>query len=533
MPAPDTAGPAGTAPPRLTAPTASTAPPDRLGAVTGAAPRGADRAASAPGAPGARSGAVAAVLRTRPRVTVAGTPEPGGTGPGAGEVTGDEPITLAEAEERARGICFKNGPPSRVGVELEWLVHDAADPAAPAAPERLAAAFDGLRTLRLGSALTREPGGQIELSSAPAASLTACVDAMAADLAQVRERLRDHGLVLAGYGHEPRHRPRRVLDQPRYAAMESYFDRHWPVGRAMMCGTASVQVCLDAGHDDHGPRGYRHRWRLAHLLGPVLIAAFAHSPFSRGRPTGFRSTRQAVWIALDPSRTCAPPGIADPRTDPRDAWARYALDAPVLCVRQDDGRWEVPDDGMTFRQWIHRGGGPRGGHPGRTATAPRPPTADDLAYHLTTLFPPVRPRGHLELRMIDAQPGADGWIVPLAVTTALLDDPEAATAAHRTLAPLADRVRGDAPGGPLWRRAARHGLTDPVLRRAAVACFAAAQEGLERLGASAAIRAAVDEFTERHVARGRCPADDLLDTFLAERRTPVRPAPPAGKDGSA
>ena len=32
------------------------------------------------------------------------------------------------------------------------------------------------------------------------------------------------------------------------------------------------------------------------------------------------------------------------------------------------------------------------------------PDADDLEYHLTTLFPPVRPRGWLELRMIDALP---------------------------------------------------------------------------------------------------------------------------------
>ena len=41
----------------------------------------------------------------------------------------------------------------------------------------------------------------------------------------------------------------------------------------------------------------------------------------------------------------------------------------------------------------------------------RPP-GSDLSYHLSTLFPPVRPRGHLEVRVIDAQPG-DGWIVPL------------------------------------------------------------------------------------------------------------------------
>lgn len=32
------------------------------------------------------------------------------------------------------------------------------------------------------------------------------------------------------------------------------------------------------------------------------------------------------------------------------------------------------------------------------------PTLDDLAYHVTTLFPPVRPRGFLEVSYLDAQP---------------------------------------------------------------------------------------------------------------------------------
>ena len=112
----------------------------------------------------------------------------------------------------------------------------------------------------------------------------------------------------------------------------------------------------------------------------------------------------------------------------------------------------------------------------------RRPTADDLTYHLSTLFPPVRPRGHLELRMIDAQP-ADGWIVPTAVATALLDDPKAADAAMAAAEPL---WHGPGPGSARsrrseadpWLRAARHGPADPALSRASRACFEAADEAL-------------------------------------------------------
>jgi glutamate--cysteine ligase len=114
--------------------------------------------------------------------------------------------------------------------------------------------------------------------------------------------------------------------------------------------------------------------------------------------------------------------------------------------------------------------------------------------------------------MIDAQPEADGWIVPLAVTAALFDDPAAAETAYRTVKPLAETAGSrPAPRNPLWRHAARHGLADPELHAAAVICFAAAQEALPRLGASAAVEAAVTDFIDRYVLKGRCPADDVLD----------------------
>ncbi len=146
---------------------------------------------------------------------------------------------------------------------------------------------------------------------------------------------------------------------------------------------------------------------------------------------------------------------------------------------------------------------------GARGTALRPPTAEDLEYHLTTLFPPVRPRGHLELRMIDAQPGDDGWLVPVAVVHALFDDPEAAETGYRVATSLADAYGpGRAPRNPLWQSAARHGLADPELRAAAAACFRAAAQALPRLGASPRVQDAVGAFIERFVTRGRCPADE-------------------------
>ena len=221
------------------------------------------------------------------------------------------PLSETAAEEHIHGICFKTGPPGRVGVELEWLVRAHGDAAAPADHERVTRALAELTEageLPGGGRLTIEPGGQVEISSAPAAGIGSCVTQAGRDLAAVREALGEAGLTLAGLGVDPYRLPARVLDLPRYAAMEQFFDRGGPWGRVMMCSTASVQVCVDAGCDDDGYSGFRWRWRLLHALGPVLVAAFANSPLRAGRLTGWKSTRQAVWAQLDPGRTRAPAG---------------------------------------------------------------------------------------------------------------------------------------------------------------------------------------------------------------------------------
>jgi glutamate--cysteine ligase len=430
-------------------------------------------------------------------------------------------IREEQAAEHIHGICLKTGPPSRVGVELEWLVRDARDPGLPVPAERIAtavAAFgadvapDRLPSgaspgaLPSGGLITTEPGGQLELSSLPADSLAECVHSTAADVAVLRAAAADAGLELAGVGLDPFRPPRRILRLPRYAAMESFFDRGGPWGRQMMCATASVQVCLDAGDDSDGATGYRWRWRLLHAIGPVLVAAFANSPLRDGRPTGWRSSRQQVWAHMDPGRTRPPRLNGHSSGDPRAAWVAYALDAQVMCVRSAGSDWSAPP-GLTLRDWVR-------GTPLEGTGRLREPTAEDLTYHLSTLFPPVRPRGHFELRMIDAQPGGDGWVVPAAVASALLSDARAGDAAMAAAEPLWTRSSGGNPVFPRedpWLAAARHGPADGLLARASRECFEAARGALARQGTPDGIRAAVDAFIDQYVSKDRCPADDLLE----------------------
>jgi glutamate--cysteine ligase len=364
----------------------------------------------------------------------------------------------AEAERYVASICFKHGPPRRLGVELEWIVHHEDDPArrldatqlgqalGPHAPQTLLPESPWL-PLPGGSQITVEPGGQVEISSAPADSLAELVALVSADAALLTQLLRTQGLVLGSAGIDRFREPQRLLDTPRYAAMEAAFAPIGPDGIAMMCATAGLQVCLDAGEADR----VATRWAAVHALGPVCIALFANSAARRGPCFTWASARTRTLLGVDPPRMRPAPVTADPAA----GWARHALDTSVICVRRPDAGWE-PARPMTFAEWIE--------HPG----AEPPPTTEDLDYHLSTMFPPVRPRGYLEVRYLDTQVG-DDWIAPTTLLAALFADESGVDAALAAARPAAGR----------WLHAARYGLSDARVARAARAVVGL---GIERLG---------------------------------------------------
>jgi glutamate--cysteine ligase len=382
---------------------------------------------------------------------------------------------VAEAEGYIASICFKTGPPALVGAELEWTVHDMDDPGAPLDPALLRRTLgphapptltpDGPhQSLPCGSVVTLEPGGQVEISSAPASSLTLLRHAVDRDRAHLADLLAAAGLRLGDSGIDPHRRPRRLLDTPRYAAMQHAFDAHSRHGRTMMCSTAGLQICVDAGE----PHRLAERWAAVHALGPVLLATFATARRYAGHDSGWASARMRAWLGMDRRRT-APVGQA---SDPSLAWARYALAAPLLCVRRPGPNWDAPS-GVTFADWI-------------AGALPDPPTTDDLDYHLGTLFPPIRPRGYLELRFLDAQ-SAGEWFAPVAVVAALLDDDHALDAARAACQPIEGR----------WLDAARMGLADPALATAAARVLDAAARAIGRTDLSAAARDAVIDIVDR------------------------------------
>jgi glutamate--cysteine ligase len=360
--------------------------------------------------------------------------------------TGTDPIPHTDdAEAYVAMVCFKHGPPLRTGVELEWTVHDDRDPGRTLDLPRIAAAL-GVHApttvaphsphapLPDGSLVTVEPGGQVELSSLPDRELGSLLAAVERDTAALDALLEPAGLRRGDSGIDPARPPLRLLEVPRYAAMQQFLDGHGPHGSAMMCSTASTQVCLDAGER----ADVALRWRALHSIGPALVALFANSPVVGGVRTGWASNRLRATLGTCPPFTHPVAYDGDPVT----MWVQRVMSAPVMCVRREAGPWS-PRRPMSFADWVCGADGTR-------------PTLDDLDYHLTTLFPPVRPRGYVEVRYLDTQPAAT-WHHPVVLLGALFSRPEATARAVELTEHCAD----------MWLAAAERGLADETLRRAA------------------------------------------------------------------
>jgi glutamate--cysteine ligase len=362
--------------------------------------------------------------------------------------------------------------PVRVGLEQEWHTYRQAEPTRHLGPDEVLDAATTGGPLPGGSTVTVEPGGQVELATPPVDPWWEAMEVLRADGAIVRQRLGAAGILTVGAGLDPFRAPTRTLSLPRYDAMETYFDGWGPAGRRMMASCASIQVNIDLGDQATSDR----RWHLAHALGPALAAAFACSPTRL-----HRSGRLATWDEIDPTRTKPAFRNGEVAGD----WGAYVLGARLMLLHDDDRCLPVAVP-MTFGDWVEDG---IGGHH---------PTLDDLVYHCTTLFPPVRPRGWLELRWLDSLPAGLAEIAAAAVSV-LLIDVEAGDRAAEACEGVATE----------WSEAALHGPRDPSLAKAGAVSLRAASDALRRSDAPAHLAEGVADAAERWPARFRCPADDL------------------------
>lgn len=363
------------------------------------------------------------------------------------------------------------------GLELEWPVHRHGDVGRRPGVDEMAP-LDGT-VLPAGGRITFEPGGQVELSTAPFASVSEALRAARSDSQVVFARLHAAGFACETRAVDDRRKPERVLTKPRYQAMDAFFSKRGTSGLWMMANTAATQI--NVSHDPSDPA---LRWHLLNRIAPVLIACFANSPGLDADGQHWTSLRQAIWWAIDPSRT------RPVRTDlpPAQAWLDYALAANVMFIsgeRKQGATFTAIKPGLSFRQWM--GEGHRLGWP----------TIEDFQCHLSTLFVPVRPRGWLELRVLDALPERIREVAALCV---------AAACSPRASRELLDQLPAT---DHLWMPAIRDGLQDDTLAALASKFLDVVERHLSSVAPTRDHADQVAHFRARYTEQRRSPGSDL------------------------
>jgi len=240
------------------------------------------------------------------------------------------------------------------------------------------------------SAITLEPGGQIELSGEQCETIHCAYTEFATHVQQLIDVTGKIGASVLGLGMQPVSRIDQIelLPKARYHIMYPYMAHKGKLGQRMMKQTAGVQANLDYSDEADAMRKLRASMGIV----PLLYAIFANSPLSDGGLNGYHSFRGHIWTDTDNQRAGVPEFVFRDDCSFED-YTEYALDVPMyFLIRNHEYIDLTQPPGLTFRQYLERGHGRERA------------TVDDWTNHLTTIFTEVRLKKYVEIRTADSQP---------------------------------------------------------------------------------------------------------------------------------
>ena len=241
---------------------------------------------------------------------------------------------------------------------------------------------------RPGVDITLEPASQVELSGAPLASLAA-VEAELLEFQKLATELgekMDCSWLSTGFHPWASQKDLTFVPKSRYNVMKDYLQERGSRGRDMMLRTGTVQVNLDSRDEADAMRKLQLPMRFAPFVGAMTMNA----PFYEGRVSEKQSERQDVWLHMDPSRSGLIRAFIEKEDPQLDDYVDWALGAGMFLIGR--GERVAHNAGQTFRDYM------RDGFEDLKANA------QDWQTHLNTLFPEVRLKKTLEVRMCDALP---------------------------------------------------------------------------------------------------------------------------------
>ncbi|MFA5525034.1 MAG: glutamate-cysteine ligase family protein [Tissierellales bacterium] len=231
--------------------------------------------------------------------------------------------------------------------------------------------------------ISLEPGSQFELSIKPYMNIEDIERAYKDFLDEIVPILDAKGqcLITTGYHPESKISDIRMIPKKRYSFMYEYFKSKGKYAHSMMKGTASVQISLDYSSEED----YIKKYRVANALSPVAYAMFDNTTFFEGELTEEFCLRKKIWENCDSERC----GIVNNVFDDSfgyENYSDYILNVSPIFI--DDGK------AITFT----------GEKPYKELFNPEDYSLDELEHVLTMVFPDVRTKKFIEIRVMDSVP---------------------------------------------------------------------------------------------------------------------------------
>lgn len=231
--------------------------------------------------------------------------------------------------------------------------------------------------------ITLEPGGQLEYSIRPCDNLKEIEDLYRSFLDDIIPILDERGQYLMGIGYHPRTSIKDIPFNPkvRYQHMSEHLQATGIYAHNMMKGTASLQVVLDYGSEED----FIKKITVGNFLSPLLYLISDNAPIFEGEVYEGHSIRGKIWDNMDAVRCGIVPGVLEKEFGYRD-YAEYMLDIPPILIMQDGVAIGTQDKKV------------------KDLLNPDTVTDEEVDHILSMVFPDVRIRTYIELRMGDSLP---------------------------------------------------------------------------------------------------------------------------------
>ncbi|MCL2051009.1 MAG: glutamate-cysteine ligase family protein [Lachnospiraceae bacterium] len=247
--------------------------------------------------------------------------------------------------------------------------------------------------------LSLEPGSQLEISVAASADITelAFIYNKYHQIISTILAKRNQELLSEGYQPKTLVRDIPLLPKKRYTFMDQHFNKTGNYGINMMRGTASCQVVLDYTDE----KDFINKYQCACLLAPLFAIISSNAPIFEAKPNDNPLIRTAIWRGVDPARCGIPPAAFDPDFSFRK-YAEYIISQDAIFEAEAD---------------ISK----KSERKVSAVLSTKPKWSEEYLLYLSLVFPDVRLRQYIEIRVADSMPATQTFAYMALIKGLFLD----------------------------------------------------------------------------------------------------------------